>query len=113
MKWVWSKTRESAARVWENPKLRKRVIWTVTVFVILQIYFVRELIAAELLFGIAFAILFLLSAIFYVVGALGERGLDWAEAGLRVAADSARRGYEAVSELSKKSVRHPHSESVP
>jgi len=113
MKWVWSKTRELAARVWENPKLRKRLIWSVTIFVILQIYFVRELIAAELLFGIAFAILLLLSAIFYVVGALGERGLDWAEAGLRVAADSARRGYDAVSELSKKSVRHPHSESVP
>jgi len=110
---VWSKTRELVARVWENPKLRKRVIWTVTIFVVLQLYFVRELIAAELMFGLAFVALLLLGVLFYVVGAIGERGLDWAEVAVRVIGETARRGYEAAGELSKKSVRHPHSESVP
>ena len=113
METVWGITRDWLNQISENPKLRKRLIWAVTVFVVLQIYFVRELIAAELLFLLAFVVLFVLGVIFYVVGAIGERGLNWAEAGYRVAADSARRAHEAIGELSRKPVRHPHSESVP
>ncbi len=96
----------------QHPKLRKRIIWSVAVFLIPQIYFVRELIAAELLFGVLFAVLFVLGTIFYVVGAIGERGLVWAEAGGRVLIQSARRGYSTLEELSKRQFRHPHSESA-
>jgi hypothetical protein len=78
----------------------------------LQMYFVRELLAAELLFGLGFAVLLSLGGIFYLVGAIGERGLDLTEAGVRVIADSARRGYASLEEISRKSFRHPRSESA-
>jgi len=82
-----------------------------TVFVVLQIYFVRELLAAELLFGLLFAVVLALGGVFYVVGAIGERGLDWTEAGVRVIAQSARRGYSAFEEFSRKPL-NPGSESA-
>lgn len=95
-----------------EPQTRKRIIWSVSILLVLQLYFVRELIAAELLFGALFAALFLFVGICYLVGTIGERGLDWAEIGVRVVASTARRSYNAVEELSKKPFRHPHSESA-
>ena len=103
---------EFANSVKQNKRLQKRVGWGLAVFLILQVYFVRELIAAELLFGLLFAVMLLLAGIFYVVGTIGERSLDWAEAGVRVVGTSARRGYAAVEEVSKRPFRHPHSESA-
>ncbi len=106
---------------WENvkgfvasiePKTRKRIIWAVSILVILQLYFVRELIAAELIFVALFAALFVFVGLCYLVGTVGVHGLDWAEAGARVVATIARRGYSAIEELSKKPFRHPHSESA-
>ena len=110
---VWNLWKEWATDVWQNAKFRKRLVIGVVVFVVLQVYFVRELIAAELLFGLVFAILFVLGVLFYIIGAIGERGLDWAEAGLRFSSDAARRGYAFIEDLSKKPIRHPHSESAP
>jgi hypothetical protein len=74
-------------------KVRKRLLAIAAVFVVLQLYFVRELIAAELLFGLGFAVLFFLAAVFYVVGAIGERAIDVTKVGAHVVADSAHRGY--------------------
>lgn len=110
---VWSQLKELFTAAWQNAKFRKRLVTAVVVFIVLQVYFVRELIAAELLFGLIFAILFVLGVLFYIVGAIGERGLDWAEVGLRFFAEAARRGYQVVEDLSKKPIRHPHSESAP
>ena len=110
---VWNRWKEWATAVWQNAKFRKRLVTGVVVFVVLQLYFVRELIAAELLFGLIFAILFVLGGFFYIIGAISERGMDWTEAGFRFFADAARRGYALVEDLSKKPIRHPHSESAP
>jgi hypothetical protein len=96
-----------------SPKARRRIAWTVAIVVILQMYFVRELIAAELLFGMLFAVMFALASICYLVGTVGTNGREWAEAGIRLAADAARRNYyDVIDEISKKSFRHPHSESA-
>ncbi|HKS83791.1 MAG TPA: hypothetical protein VJR23_19970 [Candidatus Acidoferrales bacterium] len=100
------------AAIKQDSKLRNRILLGIAVVAVLQIYFVRELLAAEVLFGLGFAVLFVLGVIFYFVGALGERGLDWAEAGIRVASPYVRRGYLAVEEFSKKPFRHPRSESA-
>jgi hypothetical protein len=108
----WGQLKEYAGTLAQNKKFRKRAGWTLGIFIILQLYFVRELIAAELLFGLLFAVMFVLAGIFYLVGTIGERGLDWAEAGVRVVASQSRRAYSAVEEISKKPVRHPHSESA-
>jgi hypothetical protein len=99
-------------RAKEKTKFGKGMLSVVAIVVVLQAYFVRELLAAELLFGIGFAVLFVLGGIAYLLGALGERGLDLAEAGVRVAGESARRGYTALEDISRKPFRAPRSESA-
>ncbi len=108
MKVIWGQLKESVTAAAKEPKVRKRALAVLSVFLILQIYFVREILAAELLFGLAFAVLLALAALFYVVGAIGERGLDFAEAGVRAVAPWARRGYVALEDISRKSFRNPH-----
>jgi predicted membrane channel-forming protein YqfA (hemolysin III family) len=112
MKKIVGKITEFSLGLWQNRKVRDRVLSALVILVVLQIYFVRELLAAELLFGLLFAALLLLGGICYAVGALGEYGLDWAEVGVRVLAKYARRGYTGLEEISKKSFRHPRSESA-
>ena len=102
----------TAKQITEKAKVRKGMISILAVFFILQIYFVRELLAAELLFGMGFAVLFVLGLVIYAVGAIGERGLDVAEVGIRVISNSARRGYAGLEEISRKPFRHPRSESA-
>ena len=99
-------------RIAEKAKVRKGVLSILAVFFILQIYFVRELLAAELLFGMGFAVLFFLGLTIYAVGAIGERGLAVAEVGVRVLSNSARRSYSSLEEISRKPFRHPRSESA-
>jgi hypothetical protein len=112
MKSVLGQLKGCAAAVSRNAKVRDRALAALVILFVLQLYFVRELLAAELLFGLLFAVLLLLGGIFYVVGLIGERGLDWTEAGVRVLAQSARRGYSGLEEISKRSFRHPRSESA-
>lgn len=96
----------------KRAKLQKGTLYIIGSFFVLQLYFVRELVAAELLFVLGFAALLLLGAVVYFIGAMGMRGLDAAESGVRVIADSARRSYDAIEEISRKPFRHPRSESA-
>ena len=95
-----------------NAKVRYATLSLLAVLFIFQLYFVRELLAAEILFAMGFGALFLLISLFYVIGAISERGFDWTEAGVRVIANSARRGYATLEEISRKPFRHPRSESA-
>jgi hypothetical protein len=99
-------------RIAEKAKVRKGVLSILAGFFVLQIYFVRELLAAELLFGMGFAVLFCVGLMIYAVGAIGERGLDMAEVGVKVISNSARRGYASIEEMSRKPFRNPRSESA-
>ncbi|MGA3294126.1 MAG: hypothetical protein ABSE45_09095 [Candidatus Acidiferrales bacterium] len=112
MKPVPTRLREVARTLAGKVKVRKGVLLILAVFFILQLYFVRELLAAELIFGVGFAVVLLLGGVFYVVGSVGERGLELTEAGARVIASSARRGYGTLEEIGKKPFRHSHSESA-
>lgn len=112
MKMIMQKLNAAISALKQNSKLRNRILMGLAAFAIFQTYFVRELIAAELLFVLGFAVFFTLGVIFYVVGALGERGLDLAEAGIRVAAPFARRSFSALEEISRRPFRHPRSESA-
>jgi hypothetical protein len=113
MQEILGKLKESSLGIWQNRKIRNRVLSGLVILVVLQVYFVRELLAAELLFGLLFAALLLLGGLCYVVGMIGERGLDFAEVGVRVVSKYARRGYTGIEEISKRSFRHPRSESAP
>ena len=103
------KLNEIFATLKQKAKLRKGMLSLLAIFFIFQVYFVRELLAAELLFGLVFLVILALAGIFYLVGAIGERGLDVVEPGVRVIANSARRGYSVVEEISKKPFRQPES----
>jgi hypothetical protein len=112
MKTLLQQSKSLALSIVEKAKVRKGLLLGIAVFFVLQLYFVRELLAAELLFGVGFAILLAVGALAYLVGSLGERGLDVAEVGVRVIGDSARRGFSALEEISRKQFRHPRSESA-
>ncbi len=110
---LWDQIGAISSRLFQNKRFRKCFFSALAVLFILQLYFVREMLAAEVLFGIVFAIVLLLCGMFYLVGAVGERGLDLAEAGIRVAARSARWSFSAVEDFSRKQFRHRHSQSAP
>jgi hypothetical protein len=109
---VLGKANAFASAFVAKAKVRKGTVSILAVFFVLQLYFVRELLAAELLFALGFGVLFILGSTAYLLGAAGERGWYLAEAGIRVIARSARRGYIGLEELSRKSFRHPRSESA-
>jgi hypothetical protein len=93
-------------------KAKMRIGIGFAAIVILQLYFVRELIAAELLFVLVFAFLFAVGGVSYLAGAAGERVWVLIESGVRASAPSARRAYSLVEEFSRKPFRHPRSESA-
>jgi hypothetical protein len=94
-------------------KVRKGLLSIVAAFFILQLYFVRALLAAELIFVLFFLVILTLVGVAYVLGTIGERGLAWTEVGVRALAGSAKRGYMALEEeISKRPFRHPRSESA-
>ncbi len=118
MKTLLQRIREALGAV--SPKTRRRVTWTLAVIAILQVYFVRELIAAELLFGMVFAAIFLFVAICYTLGGAWEYGVVWGEVGVRAVATTARRGFGAleyvsngvIESINKRQGRHQHSGSA-
>jgi hypothetical protein len=112
MKTILDKLKPFVAGVAAKAKVRKGTLAAFGIFFFLQIYFVRELLAAEMLFALAFGVVLVIGGTAYLLGALGERGLDMTEAGIRVLARSARRGYSLMDELSRKPFRHPRSESA-
>jgi uncharacterized membrane protein HdeD (DUF308 family) len=112
MKPMWGQLRVLAEKVAKEAKVRKGLVSILAAVLILQVYFVRELLAAEALFILLFAVLLVMTGIFYVLGTVGERAIDIGEAGARVIAQSTKRGYGMVEEIGKKSLRHPHSESA-
>ena len=69
---------------------------------IFQIYAVRELLAAELLFAMVFAFLGVLGTVFYFIGSIAERGAMTAEASLRAVATCVRHGWRDLEEVSRR-----------
>jgi hypothetical protein len=99
---------EAAAK---QAKLRKGLVVIIAAVLVLQVYFVRELLAAELLFGLLFAVVLAVGGIVYALGTLSERAIEAGEAGAHVIANSTRRGYVLAEEIGKKSARYLHSVS--
>src|ERR1700722_20224707 len=100
------------SRILKQAEVRKRLVLFLAVVLFLQLYFVRELIAAEVLFGLGFLVLAVIGGVLYLVGAIGERSFELAEAGVRVIVPYMHRGYVRTVEFSKKPFRHPRSESA-
>lgn len=112
MKTLLQQSKSLALSIVEKAKVRKGLVLGVAISFVFQLYFVRELLAAELLFGLGFGVLLAIGGLAYLVGSLGEHGLDFAEVGIRVVGDSARRGFSAIEEISRRQFRQTHSESA-
>ena len=109
---VLDRAKKLAVVAAKQARLRKGLTLLLGVILFLQMYFVRELLAAEILFGIGFLVFLVLVAVFYGVGFLGEQGVSLIERGYQVSAPVARRGFSRLEELSKRPFRHPRSESA-
>lgn len=95
-------------------KLRiKKWMWIVLAGVVaLQIYFIRALLAAELLFGLLFGLGLLLAFLIFLAEEIGEWSMEWARPRAREFATIAWRRLAQLEAFSKKSFRHLRSESV-
>lgn len=75
-------------------------------YLVLQIYYVREMLAALLLFTVFFAIFAVIATVVYIVGRAGEAGIVFAE-------PAAKRGIEIAEGLSKKTFHRQRSVIAP
>lgn len=66
-----------ARSVLGKTKVRNRLIGVVAVSLLLQLYSVRELLAAELFFGIGFAALLALGGVLYIAVSVSELCLNY------------------------------------
>ncbi len=96
----------------QEPKIRKPLLRGLAVLLILQIYFVRELIVAEALFAVGFLVVMAIVGICYALGTAGLKGIDLTETGLRLAAQGARRSYDFLEIAARNSIRHLPSETT-
>ncbi len=80
-------------------RIKKWMWWALACWVALQIYFVREMLAAELLFGLFFAALLVFGAVAYLVGVAGERLFVWTEKRTRFLAPVAHRAFRALEAI--------------
>ncbi|MGH9774678.1 MAG: hypothetical protein ACRD50_07000 [Candidatus Acidiferrales bacterium] len=92
----------------------KEWVWVaIAIAVALPMYFVRELLAAELIFMLIFGMALVVGGILYLVAEFGEKFLDGVDWMLRAVLPAAWRRVQPVEEeVSKKPFHHPHSESV-
>jgi hypothetical protein len=97
------------SKFFRDKKARKWLWAGFAAYIGLQIYFVQEMVAALILFSIAFIIFAIFAGVLYLVDRAGEWGLEWAGQQTKPAVDLARRGLNAVEEVSKKQLRRPRS----
>ena len=97
-------------KFFRDKKARKWLWLGFAAYIGLQIYFVQEMLAALILFTIAFILFAIVAGVLYLVDRAGEWGLGWAGQQSKPAVELARRGWNAVEDVSKKQLRRPRSE---
>jgi uncharacterized membrane protein HdeD (DUF308 family) len=91
----------------------KKWIWIAGALAIaLHIYFIRELFAAEILFGLFIGALLLVVFVCYLAQQVWQLSAAWAKPLTHTVAQKARRGWSLVEEVSRKPFRHQRSESA-
>lgn len=104
--------KQLSLKVAKEPKIRKPLLRVLAVLLILQIYFVRELIVAEALFAIGFIVVMAIVGICYALGTVGLKSIDLTETGMRLAAQGARRSVDMIEVMARNSIRHLPSETT-
>ncbi len=96
-----------------NTRKTRKWLWIgLAVFGALQIYFVQELIAAMILFSIAFVVVGIIALALYLFDRASQRTVAWAEPQTIRAAQLARKAIARAEALSKKQLHRPRSETA-
>jgi hypothetical protein len=93
-------------------KARKWLWIGLAAFAALQVYLVRELLAAMVLFSVLFVVVAVAALAIYLIERAGERTMDWAEPQTLKAAQAARKALARAEELSKKQLHRQRSETA-
>jgi uncharacterized membrane protein YciS (DUF1049 family) len=90
----WQGKMRFAETIAARTRSHKQIILTLAgaagLLALLQVYFLQELLAEEILFVVGFAALLLIGGSFYLIVTLSERGLELAEARAHIVADRHR-----------------------
>jgi hypothetical protein len=91
----------------------KKWMWLALAGIVaLQVYFVRELLAAELLFGMLLVFGLSVAFLFFLIQQIGERGLGWLKPYALELARSTWRRVVQLEVITRKTLRHQRSESA-
>jgi hypothetical protein len=85
-----------------NRKVREGMWWGVAGFIALQIYFVRDMLAALLLFTVAFLALAVLALGIYLIDAVSRLTLEWAAAHSKASWQLARHTVARAEDVTRK-----------
>ena len=88
---------------------RKWIWWFLGVVVALQLYFVRELLAAFALFALGFAGIALVVMSLYMAQKVWEAGVQRVADSQHPVVEIARRGVNAVEDIARRPLRRPGS----
>jgi hypothetical protein len=88
---------------------RKWMWWFLGVVLALQLYFVRELVAAFALFALGFAAIAFVVMSLYMLQKVWEAGVQRVADSQHPVVDIARRGVNAVEDLARRPLRRPGS----
>ena len=76
----------------------------------LRVFFVRQVLAAFLLFTFAFAIFALIAFVLYIMDRAGQWGMAWAAEYARSAGQNLHRAWNHAETFSKKLIHRPRSQ---
>jgi predicted membrane protein len=88
---------------------RKWMWWFLGVVLALQLYFVRELLAAFAIFAIGFAAIAFVVVSLYMMQKVWEAGVQRVADSQHPVVDMARRGVNAVEDMARRPLRRPGS----
>ena len=85
-----------------NRRVRKWMWWGFAALVALQIYYVRQMLAALLLFSVAFLLLAVIALGIYLLDEVSRVGLDWTATHSKASWHLARQTWARIEDLTKK-----------
>ena len=89
-----------------NKKVQKWLWIGLAAFIAIQIYYVREMLAALFIFAVLFAIGVVVAFILFLLDKASQRTVEWAEPQAKRAAQAARRGVVHLEEEISKKLPH-------
>ena len=96
-----------------NTKKTRKWLWIgLAIFGALQMYFVQEMIAAMILFSVAFVIVGGIALFLYLFDRASQRTVAWAEPQTIRAARLARRAIARAEEVSRKQLHRQRSQTA-